>query len=104
MDEVIVKRKYQKRNSVRKEYKKNRFRAKNHTDSLLEKTAEFLDTNFTNFSLSNKIKISLEIFKRSMPTSPLIDQSKHTHITVKVEGIDANQISSPQSAVTSIQR
>jgi hypothetical protein len=48
---------------------------------LIDKCAVYLNDNFHKFSQTNKIKISLEIFKRNMPSSPLIDQSKHYHIT-----------------------
>lgn len=37
-------------------------------DELVEKCAIYLNKNFHKFSQGNKIKISLEIFKRTMPT------------------------------------
>jgi hypothetical protein len=54
---------------------------------LIDKCAIYLNDNFHKFSQTNKIKISLEIFKRNMPTSPLIDQSRHTHYTSVVQQI-----------------
>ena len=50
---------------------------KKATAELLEKVSVYLNDNFHKFSDSNKIKIALEIFKRKMPTSPLIDNSTH---------------------------
>jgi hypothetical protein len=47
---------------------KKRYRAETALDSLTVKTIEYLNTNFSNFSKTNKIKISLEIVKRKMLT------------------------------------
>jgi len=40
---------------------------KKATNELLEKCAVYLNGNFHKFSQTNKIKISLEIFKRKLP-------------------------------------
>ncbi len=45
-----------------------RFRAKDNSDELINKCTEYLNDNFHKFSKANKIKVSLEIFKRKMPT------------------------------------
>ncbi len=62
--------------------KGKRYAARTPTEELLDKCAVYLNNSFHKFSLTNKIKISLEIFKRSMPTSPLVDNSQHNHYVV----------------------
>ncbi len=46
---------------------------------------------------------ALKLMKK-IEDKPLIDQSQHTHILVKVEGVDGDKIPLTQGAVTSIQR
>jgi hypothetical protein len=53
---------------------------------------------------NKKVEIALALVNKMIPTSPLVDNSKHTHITVKVEGIDGNKILPSRSAITSVQR
>lgn len=72
-------------------------------EQVIQNSWEYILQNFHKFSEYNKIKVSLAIMSKDLQT-PLIDQSQHTHILVKVEGVDGDKIPLTQGAVTSIQR
>lgn len=61
-----------------------RFKAKDASDDLINKCAEYLNDNFHKFSQSNKIKISLEIFKRKMPTQIETTGDQPTYIFTNI--------------------
>jgi hypothetical protein len=79
----MVKRKPYKERSdkgqKRERYKAHRFNANQSVNErLIGMCAEFLCSNFSKFSQSNKIKISLEIFKRTIPNQNEWSQKKLT--------------------------